>query len=359
MPVSPSFDDLIEAHIAEAQGQRDTLRFDDGNVTEAQAHGAAAMGDMVLRYAAQSFKETFLDGAEGDALTARVADRTGIERNAATRAQVEARIARTSGGAGGTIPAGTIIATIQAADGSEVRFETDADQVVAAAANGPWSIAATCTVLGPDGNVSAGTVTRIVDVLFDSSFTVTNDEAAGGGNAEETDQQLRVRARKYPSTLRRGTLAAIEFGALQVASVRTVKATEDPDTGLITVVVGDADGNSTAEMVSDARAEIENWRAAGTLVTVVGSTRLLVDIVAELDVDDGVDAAVLAPLVVDAMTARMAKQRQGELLHLDSLKAAGIAVDPDGINAINFTTPSATVSPTSTQTIRAGTIAIT
>jgi hypothetical protein len=359
MPVAPSFDDLIEQFIAEAQAQRATLRFDDGNISEAMAHGAGAMADVVLRYAAQAFKETFLDGARGDALTARASDQHNTERNTATPATVTLRFTRTSGGAGGTINGGTTVATAIDPSGSEVRFTTDGPQVVAGAANGPFNVAATCTVTGPSGNVSAGAVTRIVDTLFDNTFTVTNPAAAGGGNEVEQDPQLRVRARTFWKTLRKATLAAIEYGALQVPSVRIAKAIEDDTTGDVTLVVSDEDGNSSAQMISDVELELESWRAAGVFVLVTGGQPLLIDVIGTMDVDAGVDPAVLAPLVNAAITSRMKKQRQGELLHLDSIKAAGIAVDPDGINAINLSTPTATVEPASYQVVRPGTISIT
>jgi hypothetical protein len=70
-----------------------------------------AMADVVLRYAAQAFRDTFIDGAAGDALTALVDDHYNIQRDPATSSAVGDRaFARTSGGAGGTIAAGTTIA---------------------------------------------------------------------------------------------------------------------------------------------------------------------------------------------------------------------------------------------------------
>lgn len=360
MPVAPSFTDLLDQFIAEAQAQRATLRFDDGNITEAQAHGAGAMADVVLRYAAQGVKETFLDGAAGDVLTARVDDRYNIQREPATSSAVTLRFTRTSGGAGGTIDAGTTVATVVDASGKEIRFTTDAPQVVGAAANGPFDIAATCTVTGPDGNVAAGLVTRIIDPLFDPTFTVTNPASAGGGNLEESDEQLRRRSRNFWLTLRKGTQAAIEQGARNVASVRIATATEDIDTGFVTVVVSDGDGNSTAEMIALVEAELESWRAAGACnFAIVGGQPLLLDVIGTMDVDDGIDRAVLAPLVNAAITARINKQRQGQPLYLDSLKAAAISVDPDGIDAIDLTTPTDTVTPAAYQVIRPGTISIT
>lgn len=359
MPVAPSPNDLLDHFIAEAVGVRSTLRFDDGNITEAMAHGALAMADVVLRYAAQGFKETFLDGARGDALTARASDSHNTDRNPSTNATVTARFTRTSGGAGGTINAGTTVATQTDAAGNEIRFTTDTPIVVGAAANGPFDVVATCTVKGPSGDVNAATVTRIIDQLFDSTFSVTNPGVGGGGNDEEEDHPLRVRARTFWQTLRRGTLAALEQGARQVAAVRIVNAIENPVTADVTVVVGDELGNSTAQMIADTIAELENWRCAGVDTPAQGGTPLVVDVIGTMDVDDGIDRAVLAPLVNSAITARMKKQRQGEPLHLDSIKAAGIAIDPDGINAINLTTPTATVTPTSSQVVRPGTISIT
>jgi hypothetical protein len=359
VPVAPSFDDLLEQFIAEAQAQRATLRFDDGNITEAMAHGAGAMADVVLRYAAQGVKETFLDGCAGDVLTARVDDRFNLQRDPTTPASATLRFERTSAGAGGTINQGTTVATVQDADGNEVRFTTDAPIVVGAGVNGPFDVAATCTVNGPSGNVIEGAISRIVDTLFDLTFTVTNLARAGGGNPVENDPQLKNRARNWWLSQRRGTLAALETGARQVASVRYAKATEDDITGEVTLVVSDEDGNSTAQMVSDVETEIENWRAPPGVINVVGGTPLVVDVVGELDVDAGVDRATLSPLVNAAIAARMKKQNHGELLHLDSIKAAGIAVDPDGINAINLTTPIVTVTPTAAQVVRPGTISVT
>lgn len=358
MPVAPSFDDFLDQFESEAQAVRATLRFDEGTIPDVFRHGAGAMADLVLRFAVQALKETFIDGARGAALTQLVSDHLGIDRFAATRSTVTARFARVSGGAGGSIPIGTTIATLLDADGNEVRFTTDAAIVVGAGVNGPFDVAATATITGPSGNVSAGRLTRVIDPLFDT-FTVTNLASAGGGNVEESDRELRVRARNFWQTLRRGTIAAIEFGALQVASVRTARAIENETTGALTLVVGDSEGNSTAQMVADVEAELENWRAAGVKLHVAGSSTLVVDVVGTLDVDDGVDPAVIGPLAEAAIESRMRKQRQGESLHLDSIKAAAIAIDPDGINALNLTTPIATVTPSAFQAIRPGTISIT
>lgn len=367
MPVAPSVNDLVDQGLAEAEDRRNDLLFSDGDVSLAQIHAGAAMADAAVRFSAQAFKATFIDLAEGDDLTALVDDHLNLPRQQATAAQVTLAFSRTSAGGAGTIAAGTIVATAIAADGSEQRFAVDNNVGVGAGANGPFTATATAVTDGRAGNVAAAAITRIVDALFDTTFSVTNAAAAGGGNDQESDPQLRQRARTFWSTLRRGTLAALEFGALTVASVRTARAIEDP-TGLVTVLVADEDGNSTAQMVTDVETALEAWRSAGVVVTVIGGTRLPVGVFVYLILRDGVDLNPLITPVTDAITAQMAKQRQGETLYLYQLVRAILDVDPDGIESAqigldvgslgsyNFTAGDTT--PTSAQTIRAGTITV-
>jgi uncharacterized phage protein gp47/JayE len=358
MPVAPSFDDLIAQFQSEALAQNSELAFNDGDVTEAQAHGAGAMADAAIKFTIQAFKETFLDGAKGDALTALVDDHLNIQRQPETESEAAVTFTRTSGGAGFTLSAGFVVGSEFDAAGNTVLYTLDADVTFGAADNGPHVENVTAQIAGKAGNVGIGKIVRFVDPKPDATLACTNAAVAAGGNDEESDPELRVRARLFWQTLRRGTLAALEFGALQVATVRTVRATEDTDTGFVTVVVADSDGASTAKMISDAEAELENWRAAGVHVNVLGGTQLLVDVTGTLVVNDGVDAAALAPLCEDSIAARMRKQRQGEILYLDSIKAAGVNVDPDAIDALVLTLPAANVTPTATQTIRPGTITI-
>lgn len=362
MPVAPSFDDLIGQFEAEAIAQRPTLQFLDGDITEAQAHGAGAMADAAIRYTAQAVKEIFLDGAEGDALTALADDRYNIQRSPATPAEVSLSFSRTGGGAAGTLLAGFVVASDFDEAGNTVLFTTDADVPFPLGGNGPIVVNATASVRGRSGNVAAGAVRRLVDAPFSQLVTVTNVLKAGGGNEEESDPNLRARCRSFWLSLRKGTLAALELGAREVASVRVAKAIEDPVTGIVTLVVGDSDGNSTAQMVADVTTETENWRAAGSLVVVAGGARLELDVVGSLVMAPGVNddvRAVLAPLVALAIRARMGKFRQNETAYLDSLKAAGIAVDPDSIEAIILSTPLVNTVPAAYQVIRDGSVTIT
>lgn len=362
MPVAPSFEDLVTQYTAEAQARADLL-FLDGDVSLASAHGSGAMADACIKFTAQAFKATFIDGAKGDDLTTLVNDHLGLQRQQATAAEVAIRLTRTSGGAAGVIAAGTTVATQTLDDGSVVRFTTDAPVIVGIGLNGPFDVAATAVDAGRAGNVDAGEIAAIVDALFDSTFSVTNVAAAGGGNEVESDDELRRRARTFYTTLRRGTLAALEFGALQVPSVRSAIATES-ETGLVTVLVTDQDGNSTLMMIADVITELENWRAAGVVVGVAGGTKLELDITAILTLADGVDLLTVTPLVEDAIPARVNRRRTGEKLYEDMLTAAVVSIDPDGIQAVRFEFSGATpdadgnIVPGATTILRCGTVLV-
>lgn len=357
MPVAPSIDDLIDQGTAELSSRRPDLLVAEGDVTQAMLHAGAAMADANIRFTAQSFNDTFITLSKGDALTAVVADRIGLERHPATPSTITVVFSRTSSGAAGIIGAGTTAATAIGADGNEIRFTTDVGVPVALGANGPFSVAATATTSGRATNVAIGAVTRVVDPLFDS-FSVTNVVAAAGGNDEEKDADLILRASKFWQSLRRGTLEALEFGALLVPSVRVVRVTED-ETGAVLVVVTDEDGNSNAQMISDVENILETYRAAGSVVTVAGGIVVTQEFEILLVVKDGVDVVAMTPDVIDATRARVAKLRMGERLYLDQPRAAIIAVDPDGIEAVQFVVPAAdNLFATPFEVYRAGNITV-
>ena len=371
MPVAPSFQDLLTQGQAEAQARRPDLTFTDGDITQAQLHGAAAMADAVIRFGAQAFKATFIDGATGNELTALVDDHLNLQREAASSSQVAVEFTRPfDAGAepAGAIPSGTTVATEFDAEGNEIQFTTDTNLVFGLGVLGPLSVIATAVEAGRDSNVVANKVTRVLDTPgFDPTFTCNNPAAGGGGNDEETDDDLRTRARQFFTTLRRGTLAALEFGAKLVPEIRVALAVENITTGEVTVRVTDADGNSTLQMVADAIAELENWRCAGSTVLVVGGTQLLVDMQITLTTRAGFDVVPLATTFAAAVEARITKLKVGQIMYLDSIIGVLVAVAPDDVYEVAFDSitltpggaqPIQDVAPTTSQVVRAGTITV-
>lgn len=369
MAAAPSFDDLVIVALAELQNARPDIRAADGDVSLAMVHGGAGMANAVLRFAAQKYKETFIDGATGDALTALVDDHFNLQRQEATAASVTAQFERTSGGSAGTILAGTTIATETDENGEAIEFTTDTNITVTAGQNGPYSVTATASTTGRDTNVAASTVVRLIDEpSFDSTFSVTNLATAAGGNDEEKDPELRSRVRSYFKTLRKGTLAALEQGAKDdVPEVRVAVATED-NNGNVTLYVSDSDGNSSVEMINDVTTAITvDWKAAGTRLTITGGAQVVVDLtVAVSDYRTGFDVSAQAAIIQAAIDARIDKLQAGETLYLDTIIHAAIAAFPDDIRNITITSITkdgssvsvADVTAGATEVIRPGTITV-
>jgi hypothetical protein len=313
----------------------------------------------MVGYAAEKFRATYVDGARGDDLTTLASDHFGIERNEAVHAIGSVTFTRAvANGIAGTISAGTVVATTKDANGVEVRFLTDADVSYLAAETGSKSASVTAESGGKAGNVAATKINRIITSLWDT-LTVSNPAATAGGTEEETDEALRERVRSFSATVRRATLAALEYGAKQVPQVQVATASQDA-TGLVTVYVSDADGASNADMVADVTAELANWAAAGTTYQVLGAVvYTLTPITITLAVRTGMDVAAIAAAVKSAIVARVGKLRIGETCTRAAIQQAAMNVDIDNITGVTVVAPAADVVPAANQVIRTSTGAIT
>lgn len=353
MPV-PSPQDLYEMARAEILRLRPDLLGLPGDIVDLVISSGVAMSDLILGYNEQRIAETFLDGAEGDALTKRVRDRYGLERRVAAQSVGSVSFTHVAGPTG-TILAGTRVATTPDASGAFVIATTDTN-LVFGGADATKSVAATAQQGGRAGNVPAGAFNRVLDQpSFDTSFTVTNAALFAGGNEAESDPELREQARSFAATLRRATLAAIAFGAKQVPTIRTVSVFEDPDSLLTTAHVADADGDSNAQMVNDAIIELEEWRAAGAAIQVAGGTAIDQAISIALTVRAGVSIPTLVDRVQAAIVSAVNRLQQGETLYRSLIQSAGRAVDPDNLLELDVLVPAANVVPLVNQAIRTST----
>jgi uncharacterized phage protein gp47/JayE len=351
------FENYYDLGKAEMLIRRPDLFLNEGDTADFLVAAGAAMADKNDQYANELAAKTYLDTAEGDDLTTLADDHWGIQRQEAVQATTVLTFSRpTVGGGGGTIDAGTTVATDKDENGDDVRFTTDADIVFGSDLSKTGD--ATAVDGGTDGNVGASTIINIIDALFDPTITVNNASQAVGGAEEESDPDLRERVRLYPSTLRRGTLAALEYGAASVPGVWVATATEDPDTGITTVYVTDASGNSNAQMVSDVEAELENWRCAGSVVVVLGGSKLEQAITVVLTVAAGVDVAALEADIQSAIEERVNKLGVGETLYITMITTAVQNVRIDEILDVTVSLPAADVVPSASQVIRAGTITV-
>lgn len=302
MAILPTFDELYQIAKAEIQARRpDLIDFNEGSTLDAVAGAAAVLADETNRVAVELFSELFYDTATGQALDDLALDRIGLVRKPATAAVGTVTWTRDSAG-GYTIPAGTQLRATVGTD--TITVQTTAAVSILSADN-TIDIPVQARITGRASNAAAGTITEILDSIgADPGATVTNVEPLAGGSDAETDPQFRDRIRRYYATLRRGTTGALELGALSVpgVSIVTVDESDVEDSGFVYVYIGDPDARSNSVMAGLVETELENWRAAGVLVSVLGAEReevaleILVSVVFGADLDS-VSANIRAALV--------------------------------------------------------------
>jgi len=340
-----------------AVGVRAALSFFTGSIADVIAGGVTSVADFCLHWAAERVRDTFLLGAKGEALTTLANDHWDVQRSEGNASQVTLTIARpTAAGGAGTIAAGSEFRTQADALGNSLVFTTDVDLVWVAETS--QTVAATAASIGTDYNVAAATITRVASTLFDATFTVNNVTAAAGGANRETDDELVQRVRSKPLSYRRGTLDALEYGALTVAGVANAVASED-ETGIVTVYVADASGSSNGTMTTNVTTELRSWAAAGAAWQVLGGTLLEPAITITVYTRPGFGDELKVPIAA-AITARVAKLRVGEQLYHDMIDQAAMNVS-DGIRRVVVSAPAADPAAGGGDTvlIRAGTITIT
>lgn len=237
----------------------------------------SVIGENIITQLGIGMRGLFIETAAADALDRVAYDRYGLTRFSATPATCLVTLSRaTSGGGAGTFQAGSRVQTT-----TGVQFAVDAD-VVFGGSDLIKTASATALVTGLDGNVSANTIVQFADPPWDASLTVTNSGAAGGATTE-TDVAFRGRIRNFFPTVRRGTLGAIQYGALQVPGVAVATAYEAQAVTLslsgiaqslpatvVQLVVSDRDGNSSAPMIQAVQDAMLDYRSAGVAVLVYG-----------------------------------------------------------------------------------------
>lgn len=307
-------DEVLARSAARPAGQRISAEevFTEGSDINIVVASSSAMAEEATRQLSLKLAALFLDTAEGEDLDRLVADRFSptIVRKEATPAVVDVQFTRSSG----AFPAGSLAVGTRLRTENGTEFRTRLAVGFALGQIGPITVEAEASEAGTAGNVALGTVTEFVDSPFDPNLRVTNVEVAAGGDDRETDARLRERARDFFRTARRGTVGAIEFGALQVAGIRQATAVEVVDgsgdpTGVVQLFIADAQGQANAALVLAVLGNLLEFRAAGVVVDVFASIPTFVDIVYRLRFDAGTDS-----------TEAFASIQQGTLAAVNALR---------------------------------------
>jgi uncharacterized phage protein gp47/JayE len=349
--MAEAWQDFYDLGKATLQTRRPKLVVEEGDVSDAIIAGASSMATALVAYANRKFRATFLDGAEEADLTERARDR-GVERDPGAESVGRVTLTRASASLGaGTIVAGTRMATESDETGAFVTFTLDNDVVFGGADLTKTDVPATCSVVGKTGNVGEHTVVRFVDSIFDPSITPNNPDRFAGGVEQESDEELRDRVRGFFLTQARGTIDALDFGARQVPGVDRVSITVD-GSGVVTVYVADAQGNSSPALVAKVADELESWRDAADIVYVTGGVIVNQAISISITVRTGVDINAMLTTIRDAIISRVGRLNPGEVLYRDMISGAIRDVDREAIQGVEVITPAANVAPTANQLIR-------
>lgn len=231
MPDFATFSDLFrvgrdEVLLRSGKISRDAVEREgmDANILVASA---AAVGDQVIGQLAKVEAGTFLDSAQKAALDRLVFDRYGLVRKPASASLGTVQFTTVQpAGVTFAIPLGVRLST---PDG--IQFVTDESVVFPAATVGPLACAVRSVLAGGSQNVKAGQINSIAQAIVSqpADLKVNNPFATSGGDDTEDDDSLRDRARRFFTTVRRGTLGALEEAALGVPGVRKAAAFEVVD----------------------------------------------------------------------------------------------------------------------------------
>lgn len=325
--------------------------FTEGSDINMIIAAAASMGEEVVAKSAARLAALLLDSAEGEDLDRLVQDRFSptLARLEASAALVDMQFTTGAAAAAKTFPVNTRVRT---ATGVEYRTLVAGGL---AAGGGTVTLRSQALETGPGGNVEANTITQLV--AADPEVTVANPERASGGDDEEPDSRLRDRARSVLTESRRGTLTAIEFGARTVAGVRLATGVESVDTngdpdGRVSLFISDASGSGNKALADLVVTALNEFRAAGIVVDVFGSTPRFETITYLLRFEAGIDSTVAFDQVrsrtlslVNALPPQATLERS--LLFQAAREVEGVIVLNDAVQV-----PVGDVVPAAGETIR-------
>lgn len=336
--------------------------FNEGSDANLLLAGASAMAEAVARLNAKNISDLTLSGARGEDLDRLIADRfpPSVVRKQASPSRGELSFTRSSTAAGAVdYLAGSIVETT-----SGIRFELLQTVSFSASAVGPIVVEARAVEAGIGGNVAANTIVRPVTNLPDGTITFTNTTFFSGGSDVETDDSFVERAKRSYAAERRGTLAAIEYGALTVEGVDQATAEEPRDSngqllGFVYLYIADANGQANDQLIELVRVALLDYRSGGNPVDIFGSIPTYVSISLLLRYSTNINTQDAFNQVRDTVVARVNALQPGETLEraliIEACKSvSGVIVLDDAV-----VTPTGDVVPDTGEIIRTRTDLVT
>ena len=318
----------------------------------------SVVADAVLKQLIYSSARLFLDGATDDDLDRLAYDRYGLTRKGASAALGGITISRASAALGaGVVPIGTKLTTLGGAE-----YITLSTGVF-----GAFDLTATTIVnvravqAGKVTQVLANTITKFATPasLFDPTLSVNNRASTAGGEDAEDDSTFRSRIRDFWTTARRGTLIAIQFGALTVPGVVSAQAIEALNgNGLparvVNLYIADSSGVASTQLAQLVASALDDYRAAGIAVLVNNSLPLIVNVQLQLTFAAGVDTVTLGNQICAALVEFINSLPVNGTLLISDLYTVLKRFAEDGLIVTDGTivSPTGDLVPSVNQTIR-------
>lgn len=301
-PTRLDFYEIGRAYVRSRAKRIDPAQIDiEGSDINLVVGSQSFMTFAVQRQLGERMNAVFLDGCDGEDLDRWGYDRYRLLRKGASPALTSGSFNRPTATAG----SGSIVV------GSKFRTQTGIEYVTTQPVSfGPSTLAAQSFMravqAGKDYQVGANAIRfPSAGQLFDPSIVITNPAAAAGGENRESDDVFRERIRGFWNALARGTVGAIEYGALTVPGVVSAMANEVTQDGnparIIQLFIADSSGLGSEALAKSVIIELEEWRAGGIYVSVQNSIPLLISISLALQFQAGVDTASLTAAIASSI----------------------------------------------------------
>jgi hypothetical protein len=319
---------------------------------------ASVMADAVTKQLGYATSRLTLDGCFDEDLDRYIWDRYQLTRKGASPAVGQVRFYRASAAAGsGTIPSGTKLVAGNFEYVTTQPASFGASQLDGALAN------VRAVQAGKATQVGANTIQKIANAaaLFDRTLFVNNDTTTAGGENQEDDDDVKARVRSFWSTAQRGTLAAIEFGALTVPGVVSAKAIEalvplsnGLPARLVNLYIADSSGVASLPLSQSVSKALNDYRAGGIPVVVNTSIPFIQAITLSLSFAAGVDGVTLGNQIQAAVVEFVNSLPVNGTLYVVQLNSVLQRFYADGLipNQSSLVSPAFDVVPPVGQTIR-------
>lgn len=341
----------------------------EGSDANALTAAGVSTGDATIGQLIRVDAALHLDSAKGEDLDRLVFDRYGLLRKPAVAASGTVQFTLPAPAASGfSIPAGTRLST-----SDNIVFTTLTQVTFPSGSSGPISVNVQSVLAGLSQQAQKSTITSILSTIPGAapSLAVTNALATVGAADKESDSSLRNRAKKFYTTAARGTLAAIQAGALAVLGVETATAFEvlDENGGgarLVEVVVADqfteqlVDATVTPvayqtqanTLANTVLAGLVDVRAAGIQVAVIVGVVQLIGVTLALRFKAGADVDATTAAAKAAIVNYTNSLAPGASFIVDDAQKALQTVPGLFVTGGEIVSPSGDVIPTALQVIR-------